>query len=558
MLKKDISKNKALVIAAVFVIIKLILVSNQMIFIMPFSAPIDDDLYFRLANSITAGDWLGKYDYLTLSKYPFFAVWLAVVHALGVPYLLANQFLWAAVSGVCAFAFAPIIKKNWHRLGLFLLIFYSPATVAKYTLRVYRDSIFPIFCLLFFVGLAGFALRYDKKIKQNILWLILSGIGLGTAWITREDGFWLLPYGIVAIILTGVFILKHKTLSHKALRIFLMSIPFVITLGFVITICSINNKYYDRFIISDFTSKEFKTAYGNMTRLSCREWNPLVAVPIDVRERMYKECDCLEGFRYYLEESAIKNAYSNSDSGEYQSGSFYWALRRCAQELGIYKDAKTAEKFYIELSEQTEKMCREDENSLPPRSSTTPPIRGEYVPMVLDNVWKSTKYVLTWQDMQPYEEFSLSDAATGQIDKWEKYLNESSNYSALENTAIPYYSEKQMFSYKILEGIIWIYRLIVPIGLCFWVAGFVKSFIGFKQLGDKKILALAVSLGLMLMGILRIFIISYMEVSAFNIGIYSMYLGAVYPILLICCFLGGYLFFDGLSTVTPAVTKTSI
>ena len=48
-------------------------------------APLDDELMFRAANAVTAGEWLGAYDYLTLSKAMFFPVWLALLHALACP-----------------------------------------------------------------------------------------------------------------------------------------------------------------------------------------------------------------------------------------------------------------------------------------------------------------------------------------------------------------------------------------------------------------------------------------------------------------------------------------
>ena len=38
--------------------------------------------------------------------------------------------------------------------------------------------------------------------------------------------------------------------------------------------------------------------------------------------------------------------------------------------------------------------------------------------------------------------------------------------------------------------------------------------------------------GMVAMAVFRIFIISFMEVAAFNISIYSMYLGAVYPLMI--------------------------
>ena len=65
-------------------------------------APLDDELMFRAANAISAGQWLGTYDYLTLSKSMFFPVWLAALHALHLPYLTAGAGLWCAASGLAA------------------------------------------------------------------------------------------------------------------------------------------------------------------------------------------------------------------------------------------------------------------------------------------------------------------------------------------------------------------------------------------------------------------------------------------------------------------------
>ena len=53
---------------AVLVVIRLFLTSFQMAYTWVGGAPLDDELMFRAANAVSAGDWLGAYDYLTLSK----------------------------------------------------------------------------------------------------------------------------------------------------------------------------------------------------------------------------------------------------------------------------------------------------------------------------------------------------------------------------------------------------------------------------------------------------------------------------------------------------------
>ena len=57
---------------AVLVLLRCGLTSFQQAYTWVGGAPLDDELMFRAAQAITAGEWLGAYDYLTLSKAMFF------------------------------------------------------------------------------------------------------------------------------------------------------------------------------------------------------------------------------------------------------------------------------------------------------------------------------------------------------------------------------------------------------------------------------------------------------------------------------------------------------
>ena len=310
MLKKDIDYKKRIVIAVVLAAVRLVLANSQMMLIFPFGAPIDDDLYFSWAQNIAAGNWLGEYNYLTLSKYPFFGIYLAIVHKLGIPYLVANCMMWIGLSVLTVMAFSPVVKNNWHKLALFTALIYNPSTYAEHTLRVYRDSIFPILCVAFFVTLAGWALRLKKDIRYNIGYIITAGVALGLAWISREDGYWLVPFGIAAITICIMYILIDKELNKKLTRIACAAIPAVITATFVLMICAMNYKYYGLFTLSDFSDGAFADCFGAMTTLSHEEWHPLISVPEDVRMRMYEECPTFVQFYDYVDndESRVKKA----------------------------------------------------------------------------------------------------------------------------------------------------------------------------------------------------------------------------------------------------------
>ena len=90
---------------AVLVLLRCGLTGFQQAYTWVGGAPLDDELMFRAAQAITAGEWLGAYDYLTLSKAMFFPVWLALLHVLHLPYLVSEAALWCAASLLAAFAF---------------------------------------------------------------------------------------------------------------------------------------------------------------------------------------------------------------------------------------------------------------------------------------------------------------------------------------------------------------------------------------------------------------------------------------------------------------------
>ena len=93
-------------------------------------------------------------------------------------------------------------------------------------------------------------------------------------------------------------------------------------------------------------------------------------------------------------------------------------------------------------------------------------------------------------------------------------------------------------------GVIWVYRLITVPLLVIGIYGGTKTFIKFRNRTYQKQITAFVLLGFLLMGLFRVFIISYMEISAFGIGTYAMYLGAVFPLVLLIGFVGGSLALD--------------
>lgn len=251
---------------AVLVLLRCGLTSFQQAYTWVGGAPLDDELMFRAAQAITAGEWLGAYDYLTLSKAMFFPVWLALLHVLHLPYLVSGAALWCAASLLAAFAFAPLWRNaepdcgRVLTLGLFGALAFLPSSWAAYTLRVYRDNIFPALCLVFFAGMAGMALRavfYTAKQKPLWPWLLAAGVGLACAYLDREDaGMFLLPFaGAATIIVLVVLVGKRRWLCCAA-----QAIPYAMLAAGVLAFCGLNYSHYGVFALSDFSEGSFAAA----------------------------------------------------------------------------------------------------------------------------------------------------------------------------------------------------------------------------------------------------------------------------------------------------------
>ena len=541
--KNDISRRTFWVLVVALVLVKIALSRAQELYVWVGGAPIDDELMFRTAQSITAGQWLGAYDWLTLSKHMLFALWAALCHALHIPYLTAGQLLVCGAALACAQAFAPVLRKYWQRLAVFALLAFNPAASAAFTLRFYRDNIFPAVCMFFFAGVCGYALRCRQPLKRGIFWLVLAGLGLAAAWLTREDGLWLLPFALVG---GGILLItawrETGPVTRKLARTAVLAVPFVLLYAGIWGYSAMNAQHYGVFTVSDFSGGGFAEAMGAMNRVESPVDKPLVSVPEEVRRQLYVQVPAFAPLEPWLEEDKdLRNSYCNPKIGDYQAGAFYWAVRRAAAEEGVYDSAPTAEAYWQQIADQINAAC--DSGALPStggkRVGTTPPIRMEHVVPTLLEGGKSFWYVLTFQDCLPYEAELMSLGLPEQLAVWENYLGSPTNSVAQAGTALPYYHPLKMLVYKGMNLLRWGYALLLPV--LFAAAAVLQVRRGLALLALRKAKAIrpgqallwALLFGLFGMALLRCMMIAFMEVSSFHIGTYVMYLSTVHPLLLL-------------------------
>ncbi|MEG0338813.1 MAG: hypothetical protein RR573_02745 [Oscillospiraceae bacterium] len=538
---RDITKRFFFVSLILIVIAKLLIGLTQNVFLTPYTAPIDDMLMFNAANSITQGQWLGQYNWLTLSKYYFFAIWLAMLNILHIPYLLGGQILWLCTVAVCTIAFSPILKKYIFKLLFFAVLLFNPAQMAaEVELRVYRDNIFPALCLICISGFIGAALRCKKPFSQYIGFLLVAAVGLATACTTREDGIWLLPLAIGACITIIIFVCITKGLAHKALRIISLAVPYAAVGCLVLVFCCINYNYYGRFVFSDYTSKEFKDAYGAMSRVKHEDWEMQIVVPKDVRTKLYDNVPELKILEPILEHEWFYARYGHKRECEFGTGGFHWALREAAYDAGIYSSANNAAQYWRTVADKINELC--DNGTLeagPRRSSTTPPIRSEYILPTIKEGFSNLWRVLTFKEAEPaFKIMSFVDIPD--YDSFIYFLRNTPNNVAMENTDLPYFSPSQRLANTALTALSYIYAILLPLMfVCAIIWQILATVQIFKRKSKLDPIFYILMLGVLLCILLRAFMIAFMFVASFNKNIvHIMYLSSIHPLAIIYSVLG--------------------
>ncbi len=544
----DISPTMYYIVLTVVIVGRLLFASLQNIF-LALPAPIDDGLMYEAALSLVNGQWLGDYDYLTLSKHMGFAFWEAALHLLTVPILVGNQIFIAVACLVTIAALSPVITTRLTRLLLFLILFLSPVNIAQFMLRPYRDSIFPAICLMVFACFIATALRVKMPIKNSIPYLVLGGFMLGFAYLSREDGYWLLPFTVVAGTITVIYLVA----AHSATLIRLLSLllPYVIVAVMIIGYSYMNLIHYGRFVVSDFSSGEFSAVIGAMSRVAPTEddswWSDeKISVPYSARSQIYTNVPEFALLEQHLEGEDFFNRYgyvqTNPTTGEkyidYSSGGFYWALRHAAQLEGIYDDAQTAMIYWQSMADSINKLC--DDGILSARfgerNSTMPPIRASYVLPVVGEALYSFWYTLTFQETSCYMESIRSYGEPADIVAMEDFLHQGANVAAVAGGTDPYYHPLYLLAYKIMDIFRLFYMVLVPIAFVAAVVVECRRIIGMirqKITLDQNFMLRLICLGIMLMVIFRCFIIAFVQVASFTIGTYVMYLGSIHPLILL-------------------------
>ena len=513
-LKRDISAKFLWGLALAAVAVKLILCSQQLFEAVPLASTIDDGLMMRLATSIREGNWLGEYDYLTLGKHSFFALWLAFLNVLHVNFLVGGQLLYAAACLVLLTAVKPLFCTNAARGLVFLAVLWLPASWAQFTLRVYRDNIYPALVLLALGGLVGAFCRFAQPAKKAVPYYVVAGAALAAAWLCHEDNALLLPFVGCAAAVYLVFLFTSKTAGQKRAKLALLLLPLALWAGGIAAWKAMNYRYYGRFIVSDFSQGEFADAMGALTRVAPDAQQRYIPIPYQTRQMLYEISPTLASVQDEIENGDMYSRYGYADKPEFIANGIHWMLREAAANAGVYATPETARAFWQAVADEVNAAC--DAGEVPAgrkHSGVFSPVKAEYILPSLEKFGDEAAELLLFRQTSPRAELSRMPA--WQAGQWQGFLHAPFSIAAVAGTAQPYFGGVRAAAYTLLDAVTWCMRVLVwpmlalaVLWLCRYVPRCVR---GVRQKAPPADMAGCVlMLGLFLTGLLRLAALAYL------------------------------------------------
>ncbi len=352
------------------------------------AASIDDRLFVTLADYLAKGQWLGPYTYLTLAKGPVYPMFIAGSFLLGLPLGFSQQVAYAAACWLVVKALKPAIARESALFLVFALLLWNPMSYEVMVLgRVLRQNIGTPLALAVFAGVAGLALRSDRPLGKQVGWGLLLGFSFGLFWLTREEGVWILPLGVIVAV--GVALRRIFTGGFSGLRglagaaLLATGAAWAVIAG----VSAMNLKHYGWYGTVEFRAPEFLDAYGALQRVYPRGQIPMVPVSRAARERIYAVSPAFTALKPWIdgpdgEAMAAGCTYLTGrpkQEREVAGGWFVWLLREAVWRSGNAPDAHTELNFYARLAREVNTACESGKlKAGAPRSGMMPVWQNGY------------------------------------------------------------------------------------------------------------------------------------------------------------------------------------
>lgn len=381
------------------------------------SAGCDDALLTNWALNLLGGKWTGPFSCYIFTKEVGFSIYLAVIHRLRLPYIMATNLLYILGSLILLYAISHVVKKKWVLCIIYAVTLFHPVMVAIHTgQRVYRNGFAVALTLWVFGSLLNLYFEIaEKSFLRNCIWTILAAGSLGYLWETKSDTIWVLPFTLAVLLATAVIIIKNRkmfVLSPESceqynfwrgniqicFRMVLLILPF---LGIIFSshfVDIVNTKVYGGPRIA-----YYGPATSLMTGIDAKDSTENISLSRKTFQRLCSLSPTLSTIQEEVE--AQMDEYDEYDThpgdGNVEDGWIGWALIEAVAEAGHYKDYQLVNEFYRKVYEELMAAVNAGQIQLKKKTfldsyHLSTPKEGQELVETIGTIWS---YVASHQDM---------------------------------------------------------------------------------------------------------------------------------------------------------------
>lgn len=317
----------------------------------------DDRLYVHYACNILSGGWLGGYNESTLVKGPFYALYLAALHRLHLPYFMVTTFLFCLSCLAVVLAVQTLIKNKWLLLAAYCILIFNPVmTSADSFQHIYRCVLSPMEVNFLFAGYLGMYCSREKRFRCQSVWCACACIGLSSLFFTREDSIWVFPFVAVATVIMIILCMVRYKGQKKGMLcgMILILTPALVLIMNIMILKGINYRYYGVAVTTEVSEGSFPKAIKMLYSVEDPNEIERVSVSREKMSHIYQYSETLNSIRPIMENDLDGWSMSMGDDGnrEVTDAHLYWAVRSAAGKAGVYSDSQHAECFYASIAEE--------------------------------------------------------------------------------------------------------------------------------------------------------------------------------------------------------------
>lgn len=359
----------------------------------------DDGLFVRLAAALGSGDWLGRFDELTLVKVPGYPLFVAGVHDLGIPLKVGEQVIQLAAAAVLAGSLWLLTRRAWPSVAGFAVVALDPAAFSLVAAEVRRDYWYGSLSLLL-LGLTYLTVRLAPRRRPGALAVtvflaVLTGLVGAGYYLGREEWMWLLPALAVAVVLSAADRVRqvwrvgpierratsvrgtrggrHRPATRNrrvaglgvTLRVFLvLGLASATGTAAVGQVAEQNRRHYGVAAIEDNSSGAYATAYALWASVDAGDPKPFVPITAAQRAAVYRVSPLADQLRPRLENPRnlwlLVSRRSCSDHGvcdDYASWLEGFAIRGAAAEAGHFGSEREVQEYFGGVAGEIRAAC---------------------------------------------------------------------------------------------------------------------------------------------------------------------------------------------------------